>query len=658
MSRLSEQKPLSAKQLYVLLGILFFSVLPHFFHFPAFISIFFVFVLLFRIAFIHYARKPVSKIVIGIFLLLAFTSVAIPGNKVGTGFGVSLLIVMLAMKTLELKNVRDAYVFLFLDCFLLITLFLYNQEIYLWFYVWFLIFCILGFLLSLNFSSERFSLKSALKPIGLIFLQALPLLIIFFLVFPRLNGPLWAFNHQTNAAITGISGSLTPGTISQLSQSNDIAFRVKFNADAELPRPENRYWRGPVMTATDGYEWTADKVTNYADPIFETSLHDLVYQLTIEPTQQSWLFALEHPTDLPENAVYTDNFTLRSKETITKRATINLQSRVSNQINIDQFEKIEAALFVPDIVTPRLLNLVEQLQQNTTSDEAFINEVLRYFNQENFIYTLSPPIMRENPADQFLFDARAGFCEHYATSFVLLLRLADIPARVVTGYQGGEWNPTGEHLIVRQSDAHAWAEVWLDDKGWTRFDPTAAVAPERVRNSINNSLTSAGAPVRFTIENDSAFNHFLQQARWLVDTVDLNWHRWIVRFSDKKQKDLFSWAGLAQLGQYGVIVLSVIICLFFLSLLGLLLRGKQQRCDDPVIKLWGIFLKKLRQSGIEVSHFDGPQRVQQITALSKIRQRHAAVKIVDSYIALRYQKSPDPTLLSDLKKRIRQFKAK
>ncbi len=584
---------LNNRQIYILTGILFLSAFPHFFNFPVFISLFFSLVLLFRIVFVTLLKKPTSRWVVFSFLILAFITVGVLGNSVGTGFGVSLLIVMLAMKTLELKSYRDAYVILFLCYFLLITVFLYNQEIYLWFYILGLSLAILAFLFSMNLSGSVFTTKLIYKNVAKISLQALPLMLVFFVVFPRLSGPLWAFKQDTASAVTGIGNSLSPGTISKLSQSNETAFRVKFSDPDNLPANPDRYWRGPVMTDTNGYEWFADKNRIKKELPKQSAVNAYQYQLTLEATGKQWLFALDIPTQIPAGSFLNSAFSVIADEAVTKRSSYLFESVTSYELLKDNPVEIENALFVPDIVTDRLDKFVISLQKNNNSPQLFINAVLDHFNKQNFIYTLEPPRLLNNPVDQFLFDSRKGFCEHYATSFVILMRLANIPARVVAGYQGGEWNPAGEHLIVRQSDAHAWAEVWLDNQGWIRIDPTSAVSPDRIEQSIDITQIKEGAPVVFRINGNSAFANFFRQASFMLDAIDLNWHRWVVGFSDKTQQRLFSFAGFKKYSDYLIILITLAVCILFIIFLTLFLKNSRRLKSDPVKVIWDKFFHKL-----------------------------------------------------------------
>jgi transglutaminase-like putative cysteine protease len=650
------QRLLDDSQIYGLAVILFLSALPHFFNFPLVVSLFFSSVLLFRIVFISVLKKPLKRWALFVFLLFALVSVLLPGSKLGTGFGVSLLMVMLAMKTLESKSYRDAYVLLFLCYFLLVTVFLYNQQLWIWFYVFALALAILHFLHTLNFSSSVSDRRRTLLFIGKVTLQALPLTLIFFVVFPRLSGPLWAFKQTTGSAVTGIGNSISPGTVSNLSKSNQIAFRVKFDDPEQLPSPALRYWRGPVMTDTNGYDWYADTSEKPLGIPRASSSPVVSYQLTLEPTGKKWLFALDLPVNnLPAKTLMNASYSVVNAEIISNRQSFVFSSDTSLLPSTTADEFFESALYVPDVVTERLQKQLDQFVSQSSNQQELIDNILKFFNRENFIYTLSPPRLLNNPVDEFLFDSRKGFCEHYATSFVILMRMADIPARIVAGYQGGEWNPTGEHLIVRQSDAHAWAEVWFEDSGWVRVDPTAAIAPERIEQSIDPLETGDGSQVIFRVDADNPFTGFLREASWMLDAIDLNWHRWVVGFSDKTQKRLFSFAQLGRYSQYLVIALGVIFCLLFVIAVIYFSKRVRRKISDPAQIIWLRFYDKLEKQQVAVKKTDGPLTIMN-KAFKAFPEKAGLIRIIaESYIKLRYAGSKNPDLLNNFRKFVSQF---
>ena len=648
---------LTQLQMYLLTALLALSVLPHFWNLNVYVSLFFSAVLFMRIIVTAYSIDKLPRWLIFLFLISGLALVVVQySGTIGKDFGVSLLVAMLGLKMLEIKNYRDAYVLLFLTGFMLITQFLYNQEIIFTLYIFAITFLILIFLIWLNEKTSSPDFLTYIKTIGKLSLQALPIMIVMFVFFPRLSGPLWGFDTESASAVTGISGNITPGSISRLSQSSATAFRVKFDTPEDMPENALRYWRGPVITQTDGINWNANKQTKPAEINYQSVGQPVSYQLTTEASRQNWVFALDMPGVIPDKTYVTAEYSVRSQQKIIKRTTFSLISYPLYIASNARPAELKAALSLPDNITPRMRELVKQFQSQTSTEETFISAVLDHFNRENFIYTLSPPLMTTNPADEFLFENRKGFCEHYATSFVLLMRLAGIPARVVAGYQGGEWNPAGEHLIVRQSDAHAWTEVWLKDKGWVRFDPTAAVAPERIELSIDPNVFSEGAPVVFKLASDNVLSNMFKQAIWLADSLDLNWHRWIVGFSQQRQQFFLSSAGLDFLKNYKRLGLAaILLALVIVSILALSMMRKKTTVAEPAKIYWDRFCRKLIKKGVHCHTTDGPQTIAAKASETLPGQSASIQLITDLYVSIRYAGKTNTDKLNTLRRLISQF---
>ena len=651
------QQPLKDFQLYLLTALLFFSVLPHFFNLSIFISIFFTTVLLLRIITYRLALKTLPRWFI--FLSLSagiFVVVFLYSGKIGKDFGVSLLVAMLSLKILEVKTRRDAYVLCFITGFMLVTQFLYSQEILFSLYIFLMAFFILGYLFWLNQMEWNVNSTSNLRSILKLTIQAVPVMIVLFILFPRLQGPLWGFDQGISSAVTGISDKITPGSISQLSRSSATAFRVKFDNINDLPAPEYRYWRGPVITRTDGISWQADKNEKPDKITYESKGSLINYQLTIEPTQQKWLFALDLPATLPANTFVTSNYSVKTQEKINKRSTFSLASSPYYSISDSTDIELLEALLLPSNITSRMTEFVNELTSQHPTEQEYIAAVLNFFNKQEFIYTLSPPQMLNNPVDEFLFDHRKGFCEHYASSFVILMRMADIPARIIAGYQGGEWNPTGEHLIVRQSDAHAWTEVWLDDKGWIRIDPTSAVSPERVEQSIDPTTESSAGEVVFKVSSDSMLGNLYKEAAWMLDSLDLNWHRWVVGFSQKRQNRLLDYSGLGFLKGYKLGFAAIVMTFLVLIVMTLLFRNKIKDKRDQARIYWDKFTRKLERKGVEVNSYDGPKTIAFNAGLILPEQKHSIDLITRYYIKAHYGQHVSSKLLANLKQLVSQFR--
>lgn len=647
---------LDKQQHFVLIGFLLLSALPHFFNLSIAISLFFVSILLFRLVtrLLSYREHP--RWMNYIFLITGLVTVVTQySGVIGKDFGVSLLVAMLSLKILEMKTYRDAYVLLFLSGFMLVTHFLYIQEMFIAFYVFLLTFLMLYLFLWFNQLQGKTSIYSLVFTIGKLSLQAIPVMLILFIFFPRLDGPLWGFDQQAGVAVTGVSGNISPGSISQLSKSSATAFRVKFNDPGRIPAPELRYWRGPVITKTDGIDWKAEEKPLAAEIRYQSAGDPVSYQITTEASNQHWVFALDLPATIPGETFVTKDYAVRAKEKIKKRTSYEFTSYPQYLANTTTPQQLNAALALPDKITPRMREFVDRLKIGTDSNEEFVDSVLNHFNQENFIYTLSPPQLTENPADEFLFETRKGFCEHYATSFVLLMRIGGIPARVVAGYQGGEWNPAGNHLIVRQSDAHAWSEVWLGDKGWVRVDPTTAVAPERVERSIDPEQFEDGSPVVFKISTEGLFGTVFKQAVFMADALDLNWHRWVVGFSRERQNYFLRSTGLDFLEGYKLGVSAIVLSSVVIIIMVILFRGKITDHRDPAKKLWDKFIQKLVKRGVTCKPGDGPQTIARHAGQILTEQKNSINLISRIYIKVRYGKAINPEQLRTLKKLISDF---
>jgi len=649
-------RKLDKQQHYVLMAFLLLSAIPHFFNLSLAISLFFFSILLFRLVTRLLSYKEHPRWMNYIFLATGLVIVVSEySGVIGKDFGVSLLVAMLALKILEIKTYRDAYVLLFLTGFMLVTHFLYTQEMFIAFYVFTLTFLMLFLFLWFNQLHQKISFHRLFLTIVKISFQAIPVMVILFVFFPRLDGPLWGFDQQTGLAVTGISGNISPGSISQLSKSSATAFRVKFDDADKIPEPEQRYWRGPVIIETDGVNWKAEEKPLAAEIRYQAAGEPVSYQITTEASNQHWVFALDLPATIPEQTFVTRDYAVRSKEKIQKRTTYNFTSYPEYLANTTSTEQLDAALSLPGGITDRMQQFVDTLKLGSSSNEDFVQSVLNHFNTENFIYTLSPPPLTANPADEFLFETRKGFCEHYATSFVLLMRIAGIPARVVAGYQGGEWNSAGNHLIVRQSDAHAWTEIWLGDKGWVRIDPTTAVAPERIERSIDPEQFQEGAPVIFKISSQGMFGSFLKQAVFMADALDLNWHRWVVGFSRERQNYFLRSTGLDFLEGYKLGLSAIGLSFLAIIIMLILFRGKIIDRRDPAKKLWDKFIHKLNKRGVSCKPADGPQTVARNAGQILTENSNSINLISRMYIQLRYGKTYSHEQFKTLKKLISDF---
>jgi transglutaminase-like putative cysteine protease len=451
--------------------------------------------------------------------------------------------------------------------------------------------------------------------------------------------------------------SISPGSISELVRSRAVAFRADF--EGPLPAPPQRYWRGLVLWQTDGRNWTQGETGSDAASGYRGLGTALEYHVTLEPTQQRWLYALDLPAAAPGNAVLTPDFLLLRKEPVSRRMLYRASSYLSyNTGDLPQQERFQG-LQLPGNITPRMVELVQTWRRESSDDLSLVNHALRHFREEAFYYTLYPPLLSSNPVDQFLFDSRRGFCEHYASSFATLMRLAGIPARVVIGYQGGERNPMGDYLIIRQSDAHAWTEVWLQGRGWTRIDPTAAVAPERIERSFDFDLdeiaTPIGTPVRFNVESD-LLKSLARQLRWGMDAVNASWHRWVLGYTRERQSHLMEMLGLGFLKGHKLGIGMVIATAIVVLLLGFYIWRKGRLRLDPVQVDYLRFCARLKKRGLPRHSFEGPADYGRRVARRWPQQSETTNSIIRLYIQLRYGKGDSAENRNRFHRLVREFR--
>ena len=443
------------------------------------------------------------------------------GRILGRDAGVALLVIMLALKLLELATLRDAMILIFICYFLVITNFLYSQSIptalYMLGAVWIVTATMVGFQFRGRQPGYRYQLRSA----GMLLLQSAPLMLVLFVLFPRVQGPMWSLPQDAYAGITGLSDEMAPGSVSRLLLSDAIAFRVSFGS--QLPPANRLYWRGPVLWDFDGYTWTAPRVPFVTRREYHALGDPVEYTVTVEPHSRRWLFALDLPSRVPPLSVMSNDFQLFYQTAVNNRVRYDMTSHLNYRDNAEPGRRqLRRALALPANSNPRSRELANRMRKAAADERSYIAAVLGMFRNQNFYYTTTPPLLlREDPVDEFLFSTRAGFCEHYASSFAVLMRAAGIPARIVTGYQGGELNTVGNYLTVRQADAHAWVEVWLNDDGWVRVDPTGAVSPARVEAGVAAAVPQAD-PLPFLLRGGYPW---LRRTRMAWDSVANSWNQ-------------------------------------------------------------------------------------------------------------------------------------
>lgn len=483
------------------------------------------------------------------------------GQIFGADVSICFLILCAICKLWELFNRRDGYVMLNLSLFILAAAFLWTQSLLLSVAVFVgLLLVLFGFV---ALSDDGTDGTGRIKSLCLISLPAIPLLIVLFIFFPRIP-PLWSVPIAGKQATTGVSNSMSPGDFSNLSKSTELAFRVEFSQ--AIPHRHQLYWRGLVFSHFDGITWRESDISedfwrsiDSNTPTWATALSTPTnnqYKVILEPTNQNWLFALEYSRPLPLYGVgITQEYNIRSYRPITSQFhyTNHYYPNATLGTTLSELDK-QVNLQLPKTGNEQARQFAKQLYQKSQGDSTLmIQNIHQYIVDQQFGYTLSPPTLGQNRIDDFLFNSRLGFCEHYASSFVFLMRAAGIPARVVAGYQGGELGRDGQSWEVRQMDAHAWAEVWINQQGWTRVDPTAFVSPERIDDGMNALTQSVGSEIfgsGVVAQIGYQQFRFLNTIRQYSDQMSYYWQKDVVGFdSDNQKNSLLAWFNITTIAR-------------------------------------------------------------------------------------------------------------
>jgi transglutaminase-like putative cysteine protease len=561
--------------------------------------------------------------------------------------GIVLLMLFSGLKLLEMRTHRDGAVVALLCYFLIITNLLYTQSIP--------TAALMGLaLLSVTctlvcFAAPRRALRANLRTAGLLLAHAAPAALVLFLLFPRVQGPLWGLPQDAYAGITGLSDTMSPGNLSQLAQSDAVAFRAEFRG--ETPAPRQRYWRGPVLWDFDGRTWSMGQnwVERFEPPRGESRY---AYVVTLEAHNRNWLFALETAASLPERARLTNDGMIVAATPVRSRMRYALESLTDAQTGqLERRRALERALALPAGGNPRARALAAGWRRGAQDDAEVLLRAVDFFRGAGLAYTLEPPLLLRDPVDEFLFDTRAGFCEHFSSAFVFLMRAAGVPARVVTGYQGGEVNTVDRIITVRQSDAHAWAEVYLPGRGWIRADPTAAAIPGRIESGLARAVRE-GEPLPLLLR---------PQMQWLR-SVRYNWealaHRWnvmVLGYSPERQRDLMSSLGMPDADWRGMTAtMATALGVFTLLLLGWSLRRLSR--PDPVQRAWQKFCRKLGAHGIARAAHEGPRDYAE-RAARRLPAAAAAIQAIAAlYLGTRYGRAAPREQVAELERRVRALR--
>ena len=643
-------RPVSQRQAWWVLGAAFAAFLPLTPQLPLWLSLASSATMLLR-GWITWRQWRLPPRLLLVLMVIAGT-VAV-GFQYRTVFGrvpgVALLAIFLALKLLELRAARDALAVVLLSYFLILAQFLFSQTI-----VTALVATLTLLITTATLaaaSDDRPAPQLLLRRATLMLAQALPFMLLLFILFPRIQGPLWGLPQDRFSATSGISDTMSPGSIAALSQSDAIAFRVKF--DGIPPNQSELYWRGPVMPQFDGRSWRATHNTiSHKAPPYSVTRTSLDYEITLEPHGKSWLFYLQVPEMLPPESGFADDLQLISRSPVRNRLRYALRSFPDTPLFAEEKSRLlQEAMTLPASGNPRTRAIAAEWRAKHGDNVAAIRASAEdFFARQLLTYTLNPPLLGEDVVDGFLFDTKRGFCEHFAAAFVFALRAAGVPARVVAGYQGGELNPVDGYFEVRQYDAHAWTEIWIAGRGWIRVDPTAISAPRRINSNIMNAVP-AGEPLPFLARTDLTW---LKELRNRADAIANGWNQWVLGYTPQRQREFLQNLGLNNPDWMSMTAAMTALCgLVMIGLTGWILY--QRRRVDPLVSLWLRFTRRLAKREVIWLPWEGPMAFAERAGTQLPDYAKSIDAIARHYAELRYGSQPGKVELQHLKSMISSF---
>jgi transglutaminase-like putative cysteine protease len=585
------------------------------------------------------------------------------GSLKGVAPGVSLLVVLMSLKILEAHTAREFQVMVMMAWVLCLCGFFLSQDFAIALCLLAAFALLLVALIQFHRGSSPGSFWSPLSATCKLLAQAVPLVVLLFLLFPRINTGFRFEIRDPRSAASGFSDRLSPGSIASLANSSDIAFRAEF-PDRKTRPPGPMYWRGIVMWHCEGMEWRAP----YAPPPISASSTQspgdkaIRQRITIAPHGARWMFALDRPFEVPPKAMLARGNYLWSVQPIRKarRYEVVSSSEVTGK-ELQPHERKEA-LKLPASITPAVRELAQSWIAQNSDPRAIVNSALQFFRTQRFRYSLSPGEYRKNDLEQFLFHRRVGFCEHYATSFATLMRLAGVPARVVVGYLGGEYNDLGRFFLVRQADTHAWCEVWLPDSGWTRVDPTSVVAPGRASLDLNSFLERRTASGEMETRRSAFVTQLARSAiftniRFAWETLNYEWDTRLLGFDADVQEALLASAGIANRGSFFLITEILVVAAALLAIYAGWMQLRTRSRADRVKALYERFCRKAARLGAPRDAWEGPSDFSKRAAQLLPNESDRIRQISNTYIALRYSPKSATIILDRFAKEVSAFAA-
>ncbi len=573
------------------------------------------------------------------------------GLRFDGGDFIALLAVMAGIKPLEIRSRRDSMVTVFLAYFLTITSLFVFENLSMTLYLFMSVWTTTGVLIHVN--DPTGSIGRQLKLSARLILVAVPLMVLLFLLFPRLSGSFWG-SPWAKQSRSGFSSSLRIGDVSRLVLVDEPAFSVTF--DSPVPDADRRYWRGIVFQRFDGARWyPADRQAIRMGSIGGTDMSR--YSVILEPHGRRNLFVLDLPVTANPVATIMDDHTLMARRPIWQRFHYGAASFLNSLQNSADVPD-DAYLQLPSNRNPQTVALGSRWSRTHAEPETVVAEALAFFKENGFLYTLQPDRLGVHAVDDFLFVSRKGFCEHFATAFTVLMRAAGVPTRIVGGYQGGRWNALGDFLTVRHSDAHVWCEVWQGGQGWVRVDPTFAAAPDRIDAGIERALAGEALLWFLGRSRGDWLSRLTETVRQTWEAVNTRWNMWFMGFSAEDQIALLKQIGISAGRRSGWLLFMALPPLFIAGviLLGSIRKkGTPKPLEDSALMIYGRFLAKMARAGIPKALHQGPLDYGRL-----LMDRHPALErdvdgIIGCYIGLRYGRERDLDALKAFRMRVRRF---
>lgn len=601
------------------------------------------------------ARLPSLALKVLLFACSAGGIALTYGTMLGIEPGLTVLVILVALKMIETNGERDFQVLALLGFFLCLCALFFSQDLLLWLYVGAVFVLLSGALVRFH-SGERSGVARPVWTALVLLLQALPIVVLLFIFFPRTST---GFRFQFSRSLIGSGGMsdrLAPGSISALAMSEEPAFRVDF-PDGNTPPLSQMYWRGAVLWRGDGMTWVQGPQLPLERRMGQLGGPAIRQRIILQPHGGRWIFALDRPTNEEAKFELMPGGYLVSPRLIFNRLQYQVISRPENHELTLPVEQMRAALAPAVIPSAQVSALVAEWQRDGAAPRTVVERALHHFHVEKFSYSLTPGVYGDDALDEFLFTRRIGFCEHYAAAFATLMRVAGIPSRVVIGYHGGELNRLGNYVIVRQSDAHAWAEVWLKGTGWLRVDPTEVIAPDRISSGLASFLQTreAGGETAAAAGSDAAlgWQDVMRETSLAWDSINYAWELRVLNFDEENQRELLMALGLTAEHRAAELILVLAAIGATLALVAYWLHRPGRRQEAEAARSWEKFCARLALAGVRREPWEGPRSFGERAAAQFQGSGTAIREVAELYSRIRYAPAPPP--VRELHRAVRDF---